>query len=38
GAPEELNGTLIWLLSDASKFVTGEVISVDGGFQAFSGV
>ncbi len=38
GKPEELVGTLIWLLSDASKFVTGEVICVDGGFHVFSGV
>ena len=38
GLPEELNGTLIWLCSDASKFVTGTVIPVDGGFSAFSGV
>lgn len=38
GKPEELNGTLIYLLSDASAFVTGETILVDGGFNAFSGV
>jgi NAD(P)-dependent dehydrogenase (short-subunit alcohol dehydrogenase family) len=38
GKPEELNGALIWLLSDASKFVSGEVICVDGGFHIFSGV
>ena len=38
GSPEELNGALIWLLSDASKFVTGEVVCVDGGFHVFSGV
>jgi len=38
GEPEELNGALIWLLSDASKFVNGEVICVDGGFHIFSGV
>lgn len=38
GAPEELIGALIWLLSDASKFVTGTVINVDGGFSVFSGV
>jgi NAD(P)-dependent dehydrogenase (short-subunit alcohol dehydrogenase family) len=38
GKPEELCGTLIWLLSDASKFVTGEVICVDGGFHIYSGV
>lgn len=38
GDPEELCGTVRWLLSDASKFVTGTVIPVDGGFNAFSGV
>jgi NAD(P)-dependent dehydrogenase (short-subunit alcohol dehydrogenase family) len=38
GEPEELVGTVMWLLSDASKFVTGVVIPVDGGFSAFSGV
>ncbi len=38
GNPEDLSGTLIWLCSDASRFVTGTVIPVDGGFNAFSGV
>lgn len=38
GNPEDLNGTLIWLCSDASRFVTGTVIPVDGGFNAYSGV
>jgi NAD(P)-dependent dehydrogenase (short-subunit alcohol dehydrogenase family) len=38
GNPDELVGALIWLLSDASKFVTGTVINVDGGFSVFSGV
>ena len=38
GQPEELVGTLIWLLSGASRFVNGEVVAVDGGFPAFSGV
>jgi NAD(P)-dependent dehydrogenase (short-subunit alcohol dehydrogenase family) len=36
--PEELTGTLIYLVSDLSKFVTGVVIPVDGGFSAYSGV
>ena len=36
--PEELTGTLIYLVSDLSKFVTGIVIPVDGGFSAYSGV
>ena len=38
GKPEELVGTLVWLASDASRFVTGIVVPVDGGFSAFSGV
>tara|TARA_R110002051_G_scaffold15064_2_gene47615 strand:+ start:1290 stop:2105 length:816 start_codon:yes stop_codon:yes gene_type:complete len=38
GNAEELNGTIQFLCSDASKFVTGVVIPVDGGFNAFSGV
>jgi NAD(P)-dependent dehydrogenase (short-subunit alcohol dehydrogenase family) len=38
GEPGELNGVLIWLLSDASRFVTGTVVNVDGGFSIFSGV
>ncbi len=38
GDPEDLLGTLVWLLSPASAFVTGVVVPVDGGFSAFSGV
>jgi NAD(P)-dependent dehydrogenase (short-subunit alcohol dehydrogenase family) len=38
GEPDELIGALLWLASDASKFVTGTVIPIDGGFSAFSGV
>ena len=38
GAPEDLLGTLLWLVSPASAFVTGVVIPVDGGFSSFSGV
>lgn len=38
GVPEELTGTVIWLMSDASRFVNGEVVLVDGGFNAYSGV
>ncbi len=38
GEPQDLTGTLIWLLSGASSFVTGIVVPVDGGFSAFSGV
>jgi NAD(P)-dependent dehydrogenase (short-subunit alcohol dehydrogenase family) len=38
GTPEELTGTLLYLISDLSRFVTGVVIPVDGGFSAYSGV
>ena len=38
GEPEELIGTVMWLLSDEAKFVTGIAVPVDGGFSAFSGV
>lgn len=38
GLPEDLLGTLLWLVSPASAFVTGVVIPVDGGFSSFSGV
>ncbi len=38
GTPEDLLGTVLWLLSPLSAFVTGVVVPIDGGFQAFSGV
>jgi NAD(P)-dependent dehydrogenase (short-subunit alcohol dehydrogenase family) len=38
GVPEDLLGTVIWLLSPAAAFITGIVVPVDGGFSAFSGV
>jgi NAD(P)-dependent dehydrogenase (short-subunit alcohol dehydrogenase family) len=38
GDPEDLLGTVLWLLSPASAFVTGIVVPVDGGFSAFGGV
>ncbi len=38
GRPEDLVGAVMWLLSDAAKFVTGIVVPIDGGFSAFSGV
>ena len=38
GKAEELCGTLIWLCSDASAFVSGVVVPVDGAFSAFAGV
>jgi NAD(P)-dependent dehydrogenase (short-subunit alcohol dehydrogenase family) len=39
GEPNDLVGTLLWLVADeASGFITGLVVPVDGGFCAFSGV
>lgn len=38
GEPDELVGVAVWLASDASRFVTGVVVPVDGGFSAFSGI
>jgi NAD(P)-dependent dehydrogenase (short-subunit alcohol dehydrogenase family) len=38
GSPQDLLGTMLWLCSPASAFVTGIVVPVDGGFSAFSGV
>lgn len=39
GKPEELLGTLVWLVDeDVSGFVTGIVVPVDGGFMAYAGV
>jgi NAD(P)-dependent dehydrogenase (short-subunit alcohol dehydrogenase family) len=38
GEPGDLLGTVLWLLSPASAFVTGIVVPVDGGFSAFGGV
>ena len=38
GDPEDLIGTMLWLLSPGAAFVHGVVVPVDGGFSAFSGV
>lgn len=38
GDPRDLLGAVVWLLSPASSFVTGTVVPIDGGFQAYSGV
>lgn len=38
GHPDELNGAVHWLISDAASFVTGTIVPIDGGFSAFSGV
>ena len=36
GLPEELTGTVRWLISEGSSFVTGAVIPIDGGFSAYT--
>jgi NAD(P)-dependent dehydrogenase (short-subunit alcohol dehydrogenase family) len=36
GEPDDLIGALVWLLSDASSFVTGVVVPIDGGFSSYS--
>lgn len=38
GAPADLLGAVLWLLSPMSQFVTGIVLPIDGGFSAYSGV
>jgi NAD(P)-dependent dehydrogenase (short-subunit alcohol dehydrogenase family) len=38
GNSGDLVGAAVWLASDASRFVTGTIVSVDGGFSAYSGV
>jgi NAD(P)-dependent dehydrogenase (short-subunit alcohol dehydrogenase family) len=38
GTPDELNGAVLFLLSEMSKFITGIVLPIDGGFSAYSGV
>ena len=38
GKPEELVGAVIYLCSDAASFVTGVVLPIDGGYNAYSGV
>jgi len=38
GKPEELVGAIMFLCSDAASFVTGVVLPIDGGFNAYSGV
>jgi NAD(P)-dependent dehydrogenase (short-subunit alcohol dehydrogenase family) len=38
GDPKDLQGTVLYLVSDISAFVTGIVIPVDGGYSAFGGV
>ncbi|MCX6136821.1 MAG: SDR family oxidoreductase [Ignavibacteriales bacterium] len=38
GEPEELLGALLYFSSDISRFVTGVILPIDGGFSAYSGV
>lgn len=38
GNPEDISGTLLFLLSDLSEFITGIVVPVDGGYSAYGGV
>src|SRR5690554_3981923 len=38
GEPEDLQGATLFLLSDISKFITGIIVPVDGGYSAFGGV
>jgi NAD(P)-dependent dehydrogenase (short-subunit alcohol dehydrogenase family) len=38
GTPEDLQAPVLFLCSDASRFITGIVLAVDGGFNAYSGV
>jgi len=38
GVPDDLVGTILWLISDEARFVNGIIVPVDGGFAAYSGV
>jgi len=38
GEPDDILSTVLWLVAPGSRFVTGVVVPVDGGFSAFSGV
>jgi NAD(P)-dependent dehydrogenase (short-subunit alcohol dehydrogenase family) len=38
GEPEDLQGAVLFLLSDMSSFITGIVLPVDGGYSAYGGV
>ena len=37
GQPEDLDAAVVWLLSDQSRFVTGQIIAVDGGWSVSEG-
>lgn len=38
GKPEDLQGATLFLLSDLSEFITGVILPVDGGYNAYGGV
>jgi NAD(P)-dependent dehydrogenase (short-subunit alcohol dehydrogenase family) len=38
GQPEDLQGAVLFLLSEASSFITGVILPVDGGYSAYGGV
>ena len=38
GSPEDVVGAVLYLASDASRFVTGTIMAIDGGFSSFAGV
>ena len=37
GVPDDLNGAAVFLMSDAAKFITGQVLAVDGGWTVSEG-
>jgi NAD(P)-dependent dehydrogenase (short-subunit alcohol dehydrogenase family) len=37
GVPADLDAAVVWLLSDQSRFVTGQVIAIDGGWSLSEG-
>lgn len=37
GAPEDLDAAVVWLMSDAARFVTGQVVGIDGGWAVSEG-
>lgn len=37
GTPEDLDSAAVWFLSDESRFVTGQVLAVDGGWEVSEG-
>ena len=38
GEPENLQGAVLFLLSDLSSFITGVILPIDGGYSAYGGV